>query len=365
MSWSVTRRSFLRGIAGAAVVGPIGGSRIRAGAQGAAASFGADGRRSPTSAPSPPPRVPCGGRRRGYDEDRPGQAAFPTCGLSGLAGDAREGKDQHRSVNISTPDHMHADHDGGMSWAGGVRPEAAGPDDPRARILALKARQANLVTQMGIQIPCTRPNSSPSTDSRGRRRQDPRSPHVLRQGLGRHHPIPAGADPVPETSTGTTGSGSASRAPTRPRSTTRATGGSASATAPGRSATWAATSSRRRSAASASRLPRQVTSHGPAPVHGSWPVQSKIHFVFGATPYTAGETLDFWWYDGSERPPQAVIDAVGGKLPSSGSVMSAPAARSSCPTSTTPRCTRRRSSSIGKSRRVCRGTTTTSFWTPS
>jgi hypothetical protein len=37
--------------------------------------------------------------------------------------------------------------------------------------------------------------------------------------------------------------------------------------------------------------------------------------------YTANETVDFWWYDGAERPPQTVIDAAGGKLPSSGSVM--------------------------------------------
>jgi predicted dehydrogenase len=68
-------------------------------------------------------------------------------------------------------------------------------------------------------------------------------------------------------------------------------------------------------------LPRQVTSHGPAPVFGNWPVRSKIHYVFDATPYTAAETLDFWWYDGEERPPQQVVDAVGGKIPSAGSVI--------------------------------------------
>ena len=95
--------------------------------------------------------------------------------------------------------------------------------------------------------------------------------------------------------------------------------------------------------------------------HGSWPMQSKIHFVFRGTPYTAGDTLDFWWYDGAERPPQAVIDAVGGKLPSSGRGDDRhrgrdPAAR----TSTTRRCTRRRSSSTGRSRRARRGITTTS-----
>ncbi len=57
------------------------------------------------------------------------------------------------------------------------------------------------------------------------------------------------------------------------------------------------------------------------PYMAAGPMQSRIHYVFSGTPHTAGETVDFWWYDGPERPPQAVIDAVGGKLPSAGAVM--------------------------------------------
>ena len=67
---------------------------------------------------------------------------------------------------------------------------------------------------------------------------------------------------------------------------------------------------------------RQVTSHGPAPVYGNWPiaVENPVRVPRHAAD-TAGRPLDFWWYDGAERPPQSVIDAVGGKLPSAGVAM--------------------------------------------
>ena len=45
-----------------------------------------------------------------------------------------------------------------------------------------------------------------------------------------------------------------------------------------------------------------------------------MKFVFPGTPLTAGGTLDFWWYDGATRPPDAVVDAAGGTLPGSGAV---------------------------------------------
>jgi hypothetical protein len=56
-------------------------------------------------------------------------------------------------------------------------------------------------------------------------------------------------------------------------------------------------------------------------VHGNWPIDARIKFVFPGTSLTAGSTLDFWWYDGATRPPQAVADAAGGKLPGSGVVI--------------------------------------------
>ncbi len=68
-------------------------------------------------------------------------------------------------------------------------------------------------------------------------------------------------------------------------------------------------------------LPQSVTSYGPGAVHGNWPIDARIKFVFPGTALTAGSTLDFWWYDGATRPPQEVADAVGGKLPGSGAVI--------------------------------------------
>ena len=46
-------------------------------------------------------------------------------------------------------------------------------------------------------------------------------------------------------------------------------------------------------------------------MHGNWPIDARLKFVFPGTPLTAGSTLDFWWY-GATRLPQPVIDSVGG-----------------------------------------------------
>jgi hypothetical protein len=68
-------------------------------------------------------------------------------------------------------------------------------------------------------------------------------------------------------------------------------------------------------------LPTEITSYGPGAVHGNWPIDATLKFVFPGTPLTAGKTLDFWWYDGATRPPAAVVDAVGGALPGSGAAL--------------------------------------------
>jgi hypothetical protein len=45
-----------------------------------------------------------------------------------------------------------------------------------------------------------------------------------------------------------------------------------------------------------------------------------VHYVFPGTQWTAGPTVDFWWYDGAERPPEAVLTLVGDRMPKTGSV---------------------------------------------
>jgi hypothetical protein len=68
-------------------------------------------------------------------------------------------------------------------------------------------------------------------------------------------------------------------------------------------------------------LPTEITSYGPGAVHGNWPIDARLKLVFPGTSLTAGSTLDFWWYDGATRPPDAVSGAVGGTLPGSGAVI--------------------------------------------
>lgn len=67
--------------------------------------------------------------------------------------------------------------------------------------------------------------------------------------------------------------------------------------------------------------PISVRSEGAAPNYGNWALDSVIHYVFPATPYTEGKTVALTWYDGDMRPPadvQALIGTV--KMPGQGSI---------------------------------------------
>jgi hypothetical protein len=66
--------------------------------------------------------------------------------------------------------------------------------------------------------------------------------------------------------------------------------------------------------------PTSITSHGPAPNRDNWPLRARVHYVFPGTQWTAGPALDFWWYDGTERPADAVLSLVGDRMPKTGSV---------------------------------------------
>jgi hypothetical protein len=66
--------------------------------------------------------------------------------------------------------------------------------------------------------------------------------------------------------------------------------------------------------------PETVTSFGPAPTSDNWPVRSRVRYVFRGTPLTEDERIEFWWYDGDERPPERVVALVGDAMPKNGSV---------------------------------------------
>src|SRR5918993_677766 len=158
MSWSVTRRAFLRGVAGAAAAGPLGAARafgqdrkVRHASVGAAGQALSDIRAFSTH--------PAFALTAVADVDRARteqvRKLFPDVRVYQ---DWREmfRKEQENidSVNVSTPDHMHAP----IAMAAMAMGKAVYVQKPLAltiretRVLALKARQHKLVTQMGIQI---------------------------------------------------------------------------------------------------------------------------------------------------------------------------------------------------------------------
>ncbi|MBL9204674.1 MAG: Gfo/Idh/MocA family oxidoreductase [Opitutaceae bacterium] len=58
--------------------------------------------------------------------------------------------------------------------------------------------------------------------------------------------------------------------------------------------------------------PLSLRSEGPAPDAWNWPINARIHYVFPGTPYTEGKMVPVTWYDGDERPPAEVLALVEG-----------------------------------------------------
>jgi len=67
--------------------------------------------------------------------------------------------------------------------------------------------------------------------------------------------------------------------------------------------------------------PLSVTANGPSPSDQSWATKARVKLTYPGTEYTAGSTVDVWWYDGGELPPDAVREPVGARFPQQGSVV--------------------------------------------
>ncbi|HTO03990.1 MAG TPA: Gfo/Idh/MocA family oxidoreductase, partial [Opitutus sp.] len=52
--------------------------------------------------------------------------------------------------------------------------------------------------------------------------------------------------------------------------------------------------------------PLSLRSEGPAPDEWNWSINSVIRYVFPGTPFTAGKTVEVTWYDGDNRPPAEI-----------------------------------------------------------
>jgi predicted dehydrogenase len=66
--------------------------------------------------------------------------------------------------------------------------------------------------------------------------------------------------------------------------------------------------------------PLTVRSEGAAPNEHSWATDAVIHYVFPGTQYTEGKQVKVTWYDGSKRPPQEVLAQIGPQVPDQGSI---------------------------------------------
>ncbi|MCI0680766.1 MAG: Gfo/Idh/MocA family oxidoreductase [Gemmataceae bacterium] len=75
-------------------------------------------------------------------------------------------------------------------------------------------------------------------------------------------------------------------------------------------------------AALALTAPISVRSEGPPPGRHNWANDAIIHYVFPGTRYTAGDTVRVTWYDGDQRPPQEAQALIAPhKLPGQGSIL--------------------------------------------
>jgi predicted dehydrogenase len=228
------------------------------------------------------------------------------------------------SVNVSTPDHMHAP----IAMTAMAMGKPVYVQKPLAltiretRVLAQAAEHRKLPTQMGIQISSHETQLVTEQLIRDGVVGKIREVHTFcDKAWGDTNPIPSGADPIPPTLDWNGWIGVSTPRPYKANvyhpGNWRKRIGFGTGTLGDMGCHIFSTPLR----GLGLHLPKQITSYGAAPVHGSWPMASKFKYVFGGTPFTAADSLDFWWYDGSERPPQSIIDAVGGKIPSSGAIL--------------------------------------------
>jgi hypothetical protein len=67
--------------------------------------------------------------------------------------------------------------------------------------------------------------------------------------------------------------------------------------------------------------PISVTAYGPPPTTESWAIKARVKLTYPGTEFTADKTVDVWWYDGGELPPDAVREPIGARFPEQGSVV--------------------------------------------
>lgn len=227
------------------------------------------------------------------------------------------------SINVSTPDHMHAPIAMAAMRQGlhvyVQKPLAATVHEVRA--MTELARRTGVVTQMGIQVSSSVPQRLGEAVVRSGVIGKIREVHTFsNKSWGQEGPAPAGSDPVPPTLDWDEWIGVGEPRPYKKGAfhpgEWRKRVGFGTGTLGDMGCHIFSPPYR----ALALTSPLSITSHGPAPADGNWAVRGRYHYVYPGTDITEGKTVDVWWYDGSERPPDAIAALTDGKLPDQGAV---------------------------------------------
>ena len=234
---------------------------------------------------------------------------------------------EHRnidSVNVSIPDHMHCR----------IALEAMNRGKPvyvqkplcnnlrETRLLTEYARRKRLTTQMGIQVSSSRVQRYGESLVRSGIVGKIREVHTFsNKSWGDDKPLPEANDPVPapmdwDGYLGVNAPRPYKRGVYHPGEWRRRVGfgtgtlgdmGCHIYSPPYRALTLTS--------------PIEVTAFGPAPSAESWATKARVKLTYPGTEYTAGSTVDMWWYDGGELPPQALREQIGARLPEQGSIV--------------------------------------------
>ncbi len=228
------------------------------------------------------------------------------------------------SVSISTPDHMHCL----MAIEAMKRGKPVYVQKPlcnnlrETRLLAEFARKKGLTTQMGIQVSSMRPQRYGEALVRSGIVGKIREVHTFsNKNWGDDKPLPASTDPVPAPFNWDEWLGVSSSRPFKqgayhPGEWRRRIGFGTGALGDMGCHIY---SPPYRALALTS--PLNVTAYGPPPTAESWAMKARVKLTYPGTDHTAGKTVDMWWYDGGELPPEDLREQVGSRLPEQGSIV--------------------------------------------
>ncbi len=228
------------------------------------------------------------------------------------------------SVNVSVPDHMHcAIALEAMKMGKSVYVQKPLCNTLReVRLLTEEARRRRVTTQMGIQVSSSRVQRYGEALVRSGIVGKIREVHTFsNKNWGDEKPLPEAVDPVPapfawDNWLGVSASRPFKRGIYHPGEWRRRIGFGTSTlgdmgchiySPPYRALKLTS--------------PVSITSYGPGPSDESWATKARVKLTYPGTEYTSGRTVDVWWYDGGELPPDPIREQVETGFPQQGSVV--------------------------------------------